>query len=66
MSYVADIALATQQRVRDAHQYYFDGLLRQVQDTYNQRALTRDTEEHILNRRRTVAVYPTILIGECV
>jgi hypothetical protein len=66
MGSIADIAAAMQQRVRDVHRYYFDGLLRQVRDAYDQRVLTRDTQEHILNRRRTVAVYPTIVICECV
>ncbi|KAJ5478807.1 Presilphiperfolan-8-beta-ol synthase [Penicillium desertorum] len=64
MGSIADIAAAMQQRVRDVHRYYFDGLLRQVRDAYDQRVLTQDTQEHILNRRRTVAVYPTIVICE--
>ena len=53
-----------QQRWKDMHKRYFDGLLEQVKVMHDQRAFTRDVPEYMGMRRGTIGVYPAIVAVE--
>ncbi|KAJ5104431.1 Presilphiperfolan-8-beta-ol synthase [Penicillium alfredii] len=56
----------TQQRYRDMHRGFFDGILKQVEHIHEQRVFTRNVDEYMDMRRRTIGVHPVIVLCECV
>lgn len=53
-----------QQRWKDMHRRFFDGLLNQVRSMHEQRVLTRDVHECMEMRRGTIGAYPAIALTE--
>ena len=53
-----------QQRWKDNHRNFFEGLLEQVKVMHDQRMFTRDVLEYMETRRRTIGVYPTIVLAQ--
>jgi len=53
-----------QQRWKDMHRRFFDGLLNQVRSMHEQRVLTRDVHEYMEMRRGTIGAYPAIALTE--
>ncbi|KAI5921428.1 Presilphiperfolan-8-beta-ol synthase [Camillea tinctor] len=52
------------QHWKDMHKAYFDGLILQVQVTYQQKSISRNVDEYMDMRRGTVASYPAIALAE--
>ncbi|KAM0803199.1 Presilphiperfolan-8-beta-ol synthase [Usnea florida] len=55
-----------QQRWKDSHRNYFEGLLEQVKVMHDQRMFTRDVLEYMNMRRRTIGAYPTLVLTQYV
>ncbi|KAL8794606.1 MAG: hypothetical protein Q9195_002802 [Heterodermia aff. obscurata] len=53
-----------QQRWRDTHRSYFDGLLDQVKHTSQGQTFTRSVDEFMDMRRRTIGVNPAITLTD--
>jgi hypothetical protein len=53
-----------QQRWRDMHRRYFDGLIHQVKQMSEGRTDTRSVDEYIEMRRGTIGAYPAIALTE--
>ncbi|KAK4032622.1 isoprenoid synthase domain-containing protein [Parachaetomium inaequale] len=53
-----------QQRWRDMHRRYFDGLIHQVKQMSEGLTATRSVDEYIEMRRGTIGVYPAIALTE--
>ena len=60
----ANIIEDMQQRFRDMHRKYFDGLIDQVERMSKGRTSTRSVHEYIEMRRGTIGVYPSIALVE--
>lgn len=52
------------QRLKWAHELYFEGLIKQVRTNAEGRALTRDVDEYVNMRRGTIGVYPSVVMTE--
>ena len=61
---MADMAADLQQRWKDNHRRFFEGLLEQVKVMRDQRTFTRDVQEYMNMRRGTIGVYPAIVLAE--
>lgn len=61
---IANIIEDMQQRWRDMHRRYFDGLIDQVKQMSKGRTSTRTVQEYIEMRRGTIGVYPAIAVTE--
>ena len=55
-----------QQRWKDMHRRFFDGLIKQVKDMHDQRVVSRDVQEYMEMRRGTIGAYPAICLTEYV
>lgn len=55
-----------QQRWRDLHRRYFEGLIDQVKQMSNGGTSTRSVQEYIEMRRGTIGVYPAIALMQYV
>ncbi|KAF3391251.1 Presilphiperfolan-8-beta-ol synthase [Penicillium rolfsii] len=53
-----------QQRWKDMHRQFFDGLLTQVKVMHDQRVFGRDVQEYMDMRRGTIGAYPAIALTE--
>lgn len=53
-----------QQRFKDMHKRYFDGLLTQVNAVHQGRVLQRSVQEYMDSRRGAVGAYPAIVLTE--
>lgn len=55
-----------QQRWKDMHGRFFDGLIKQVKDMHDHRVVSRDVQEYMEMRRGTIGAYPAICLAEYV
>ena len=53
-----------QQRWKDMHRRFFDGLIKQVKIMHDQRVFSRDVQEYLEMRRGTIGAYPAICLTE--
>ncbi|KAL8867967.1 MAG: hypothetical protein Q9174_005312, partial [Haloplaca sp. 1 TL-2023] len=51
-----------QERWKEMHKRFFDGLLNQVQCQLDQRMFTRDVQDYMYMRRGTIGAYPAIAL----
>ncbi|KAL8970703.1 MAG: hypothetical protein Q9183_001390 [Haloplaca sp. 2 TL-2023] len=63
---LADPFTDLQERWKEMHKRFFDGLLNQVQCQLDQRRFTRDVQDYMDMRRGTIGAYPAIALTEYV
>ena len=62
----ADKNAYLQQRWKDMHRRFFDGLIKQVKFVHDQRVVPRGVQEYLEMRRGTIGAYPAICLTEYV